>query len=95
MCWIVSACVVIGCCFGRLAQMVERPLRMREVAGSIPAMSILLSFVLTCFFAILVLKHAALFATPAQGGGKVKNSFDIVLWHVTQVYPHLVLWGEC
>ena len=52
MCWIVLFYVLIGCCFGRLAQMVERPLRMREVAGSIPAMSILSSFFPTYFFAI-------------------------------------------
>ena len=39
--------VIFGCRLsvtGRLAQMVERPLRMREVGGSIPPMSNLLLF---------------------------------------------------
>ena len=41
-------CESLCVCFdrtGRLAQMVERPLRMREVGGSIPPMSNSLSFI--------------------------------------------------
>ena len=41
-------CVYNLVCFGRLAQMVERPLRMREAGGSIPPTSTFWSF--TCVF---------------------------------------------
>ena len=41
-------CVYNLVCFGHLAQMVERPLRMREAGGSIPPMSTFWSF--TCVF---------------------------------------------
>ena len=40
--WVCLDGVWLGLCVGRLAQMVERPLRMREVGGSIPPTSTLL-----------------------------------------------------
>lgn len=53
MCYGLGRVVIFACTLtvtGRLAQMVERPLRMREVGGSIPPMSNLLLLLLLLHF---------------------------------------------
>ena len=58
--------------------MVERPLRMREVAGSIPAMSILFWLFSTCSFALYVLATVCVFAHYYGDDGE--RTIDVLWW---------------